>query len=194
MSFIYIKNKWSPAVLLLASVNIHTYTHSHTLIRYTHHSTVSPMNQKSSGAVLSVNVCVVDRVNRIIHTNSAGGNNILDFRENAVNIEPFPGATVMTLIAIPFALGWSLIPNCTMGNAGLGYLLLLYVTLFGAVRYPWVSAAYTWCCIYSIKLLHVVKYMFSSSVFVTQYSPIFIIFLSARYVFCIAHLPPAWQD
>lgn len=54
---------------------------------------------------------VVDRVNRIIHTNSAGGNNILDFRENAVNIEPSPGATAMTLIAIPFAPGCSLSPT-----------------------------------------------------------------------------------
>lgn len=80
-------------------------------IHYTHHSTLGPVIQKSGGAVLSVNVCVVDGVNRIIHTNSAGGNNILDFRENAVNIEPSLGATDMTLIAVPFAPGCSLNPT-----------------------------------------------------------------------------------
>lgn len=82
-----------------------TYTCSHTFIHYTDHSTLGPVIQRSTGAVLRVIVCVVDRVNLIIHTNSSGGNNILDFRENAINIEPSPWATDMTLFAIPFAPG-----------------------------------------------------------------------------------------
>lgn len=102
VSCTYIESIWSPATLLLASVNVHTFIH------YAHSSIVGPVIQISSGTGLSVNICVVDRVNRIIHIDSAGGNNILYFRENAVNIEPSPGATDMTLIAIPFAPGYSL--------------------------------------------------------------------------------------
>lgn len=98
----YTENKWLPVSLLLASLNVHTFIH------YVHNSTVSLVIQISSGVGLSVNICVIDRVNRIIHIDSAGGNNILDFRENAVNIKPSPGATGMTLIAIPFAPGCSL--------------------------------------------------------------------------------------